>query len=79
MRPRFALRSGNDDRALAMVRAGLGVTVAPRSLGREGIAMVAIDGFGRSRTIGFAFGNHWTDEFGGQHPLLRAFRETRLD
>jgi len=79
VRPRFALRSGNDDRALAMVRAGLGVTVAPRSLGREGIAMVAIDGFGRSRTIGFAFGNHWTDEFGGQHPLLQAFRETRLD
>ena len=78
VRPRFALRSGNDDRALAMVRAGLGVTVAPRSLARDGIAMVAIEGFGLSRTIGFAFGSHWDEQFGMQHPLLRAFRTLQV-
>ncbi len=31
IRPRFSLRSPHDDRVMAMVRAGLGVTVAPRS------------------------------------------------
>jgi DNA-binding transcriptional LysR family regulator len=74
VRPRFALRSSNDDRALAMVRAGLGVTVAPRSLARDGVAMVGIEGFGLSRTVGFLFGPHWDEEFGDDHPLLRAFR-----
>lgn len=74
VRPRFALRSGNDDRALAMVRAGLGVTVAPASLAREGVAMVEIDGFALTRRIGLIFGLHWHDEFGADHPILTAFR-----
>jgi DNA-binding transcriptional LysR family regulator len=29
VRPRFLLRSANDDRCMAMVRAGMGVTTAP--------------------------------------------------
>lgn len=74
VRPRFALRSGNDDRALAMVRAGLGITVAPQSLGRDGIAMVPIEGFDHKRTVGFRFGGQWASEFGPDHRLLRAFR-----
>lgn len=58
VRPRFALRSANDDRVMATVRAGLGVTVAPRSLGGNGIAMVTLEGFARSRTIGLVEGPH---------------------
>lgn len=76
VRPRFALRSSNDDRALAMVRAGLGVTVAPRSLQREGITMVAIEGFRRTRSVGFLFGRHWLPELSAAQNLLQAFRTT---
>lgn len=58
VRPRFVLRSLNDDRAMAMVRAGLGITVAPQSLGGEGLAMVPIAQFGLTRTIGVVPASH---------------------
>ena len=74
VRPRFALRSGNDDRVLAMVAAGLGVTVAPRSLARPGVAMVALAEFERSRVIGLVEGEHWAGQFGADHPLAAAAR-----
>ena len=77
VRPRFALRSANDQRALAMVRAGLGVTVAPRSLGGEGLAMVPLDQFTLNRRVGLAFGAHWAAQFGPAHPVLQALRATR--
>ena len=70
VRPRFALRSGNDDRVMAMVAAGLGVTVAPRSLSREGVAMVELAGFDRSRTMGLVRGAHWDAQFGAEHGLI---------
>lgn len=72
VRPRFSLRSANDDRAMAMVRAGLGVTVAPHSLGRPGIVMVTLAEFNRSRTIGLVYGEHWTAQYGSDHPLSNA-------
>lgn len=75
VRPRFALRSDNDDRVMAMVRAGLGVTVAPRSLGGEGIAMVPIAEFRRSRTIGLIRGAHWSPDADAH--LVEALRSTR--
>ena len=74
VRPRFALRSDNDDRALALVAAGLGVTVAPRSLARAGIAIVPLAEFGRSRTIGLVFGDHWAAQYGADHSLVVAAR-----
>lgn len=76
VRPRFALRSGNDDRIMAMVRAGLGVTVAPQSLGTDGISMVPIAGFNLVRNIGLCFGSHWHSKFGPDHELIRVLRET---
>lgn len=77
VRPRFALRTANDERALAMVRAGLAITVAPRSLGGTGLAMVPLAGFGLSRRIGLAYGPHWPAQFGLDHALVHAFRQTR--
>lgn len=77
VRPRFALRSANDDRVLAMIRAGLGVTVAPRSLGGSGVAMVPIAEFGLRRRLGFLIGSEWSTQQGDSHDLLRSFRETR--
>lgn len=67
VRPLFALRSANDDRVMAMVRAGLGVTVAPRSLGRDGVAMVNIRGFRPVRRIGLVSGAHTAP-----HPAVRS-------
>jgi DNA-binding transcriptional LysR family regulator len=52
VRPRFALRSENEDRCMRMVAAGLGVTVAPRSLAPAGTAVAEIAGYGLKRRLG---------------------------
>jgi DNA-binding transcriptional LysR family regulator len=70
VRPRFLLRSGNDDRVMALIRAGLGVTVAPRSFGGPGLAVVGLSGFDRHRRIGLQFGEHWRRQYGSDHPIL---------
>lgn len=75
VRPRFSLRSANDDRAMAMVSAGLGVTVAPRSLARPGVAMVRLRDFARSRTIGVQFGPDWAGQYGPDHALVETIRQ----
>jgi len=72
VRPRFALRSANDDRVMAMVRAGLGVTVAPRSLGGAGIAMVPLAEFALKRTIALVRGPHWPGVGQGDRQLVEA-------
>lgn len=52
IRPFMAARTVNDDRAVAYVRAGLGITVMPRCFAAAGIAMPALAGFDATRTIG---------------------------
>lgn len=54
VRPRFSFKSHSDDRAMAMVAAGLGLTVAPRSLSRSGIRATGLIDFGISRQVGLA-------------------------
>ena len=54
VRPQFSFKSHNDDRAMAMVAAGLGLTVAPKSLEREGVRAVRLADFDTSRRIGIA-------------------------
>lgn len=51
-RPFFAARVLNDDRALAYVRAGLGITVMPQGFAGSGIAMPRLGGFDLRRRIG---------------------------
>lgn len=58
VRPRFALRSDNDDLCLRMVASGLGITTAPLSLRIEGTASVGIQGYDFIRTIGLL----WSDD-----------------
>ncbi|GGE73296.1 LysR family transcriptional regulator [Sphingomonas prati] len=53
VRPFMAARTTSDDRAVAYVRAGLGMTVMPRCFADDGIAMVALAGFDVRRRIGF--------------------------
>jgi len=52
VRPFFAARTTNDDRAIAFVRAGLGITVMPRCFAQPGISMPALAGFDQRRRIG---------------------------
>ena len=72
-RPRFSLRSANDERVMAMVRSGLGITVAPRSLACDGIAMVPIENFEFTRSLGLLFGPDWQSHYGPDHALMLAF------
>lgn len=73
VRPPFSLRSVNDDRVMAMVRAGLGITVAPESLGGPGISMPRLAGFDHERDVGLLFGADWQAHYGSDHPLPAAF------
>lgn len=52
VRPFMAARTLSDERAMAYVRAGLGITVAPRCQAEPGVAMVRLAGFDQHRTIG---------------------------
>lgn len=52
VRPRFALKSDNDELCLRMVVAGLGITTAPLSMAREGTVPVQIEGYDFERTLG---------------------------
>jgi DNA-binding transcriptional LysR family regulator len=55
VRPSFALKTMNDDKALALVRAGLGVTVMPESFAGNGIVPVRLLDFEFSREVGIAY------------------------
>jgi len=74
VRPPFSLRSANDDRVMAMVRAGLGITVAPESLGGPGIRMPRLAGFDHDRDVGLLFGTDWQAHYGSDHLLPAAFK-----
>jgi DNA-binding transcriptional LysR family regulator len=55
VRPRFSFRSTNDERTVALVKAGLGVTVIPDSYAEPGLALVKLAGFNHTRRIGLLF------------------------
>lgn len=52
VRPHFALRSANEDRCLALVAAGAGVTTGPVSLAGPGTVAVPLQGYDYRRRIG---------------------------
>ncbi|MDE1918677.1 MAG: LysR family transcriptional regulator [Sphingomonadales bacterium] len=62
VRPRFALRSDNDERCLAMVAAGLGITTAPRSLARGDVVALPVDGYDFRRAIGLVHDPAWPEQ-----------------
>ena len=59
IRPPFALRSDNDERCLALVAAGAGVTTAPVSLIVPGIVGLALEGYDFVRTLGLVGEQGW--------------------
>jgi DNA-binding transcriptional LysR family regulator len=58
VRPFFAARTTSEDRALAYVRSGLGVTVMPDCFVEEGIVRPHLPDFGFSRAIGLVYAPH---------------------
>lgn len=61
VRPFFAARSRNDDRVLAYVASGLGVTVMPNCFTAPGVVRVPLAGFNHSRILGVATSKHAPD------------------
>ena len=55
VRPAFSYRGVNDDRVMAMVRAGLGITVMPDSYREAGLARVKLEGFTPRRIVGLCY------------------------
>lgn len=51
VRPFMASRTNDDERAMALVAAGLAITLAPVCYAREGVALVPLEGFERERRI----------------------------
>ena len=52
VRPRIAYRTDQDERALALVRSGLGIAVVPEHYGARGVLKLAFAGRHFSRTVG---------------------------
>ncbi len=61
VRPRFALRSESDERCMAMVAAGLGITTAPRSLAVPGVVALDVAGYDFERSVGLLHDPGWAD------------------
>ena len=52
VRPRFAFRSDSDEKCMAMVAAGLGITTAPESLAIAGTVAIDVAGYAFRRLVG---------------------------
>lgn len=74
IRPFFALRTTNDDRALEMVAAGLGATVIPESHRHPGVASPALLGFGATRTLALIWGDDTAAIREAAVPVVEALR-----
>ncbi|MGE0531169.1 MAG: LysR family transcriptional regulator [Hyphomonadaceae bacterium] len=72
VRPSFSLRTLSDDRAMSMVAAGLGVTVAPASFEAPGLASVNLAGLNLSRDVGLVFSDRMRDRGGAFVEAARA-------
>ena len=62
VRPRFALRSDSDERCMAMVAAGLGITTAPLSLVVAGTVPIEVAGYAFRRTVGLLCDGAFADD-----------------
>lgn len=72
VRPRFSFRTTNDDKALALVRAGLGVTVMPDSYRDRDVSRPRLSGFDLTRTIGLVSVDE--PDAGAAKPLVDVIR-----
>jgi DNA-binding transcriptional LysR family regulator len=74
VRPFFAFRGTNDEQVLALVHAGLGITVMPASYTMKGVARPLLTGFDITRQMGLLFAGHAEHLQHAASPLLEAIR-----
>jgi DNA-binding transcriptional LysR family regulator len=74
VRPFFAFRGTNDEQVLALVQAGLGVTVMPASYAMKGVIRPLLAGFNLKRRIGFLYAGHADHLQQAASPMLEAIR-----
>ncbi len=75
VRPFFAYRSTNDDQVLALVQAGLGITVMPASYSLKGVVRPQLEGFNLKRRIGFLYAEHVDRAQHAASPMMQALRD----
>ncbi|OJY71066.1 MAG: LysR family transcriptional regulator [Sphingobium sp. 66-54] len=84
VRPFFAMRSTNDERVLAMVAAGLGLTLMPESYrncaaaGEGAIGWPRLAGFDLTRRIGFLFADHSEPAQIAEMPIVGQLRRALM-
>jgi len=78
VRPFFAFRGSNDEQVLALVQAGLGVTVMPACYELAGVVRPALRGFAYRRRIGLLHAAHTDEARAAPSPLLTAIRARYL-
>jgi DNA-binding transcriptional LysR family regulator len=74
VRPFFAFRGTNDEQVLALVQAGLGITVMPASYSMKGVVRPRLAGFNLQRQIGFLHAGHADHRQHAASPMLEAIR-----
>ncbi|HYZ48118.1 MAG TPA: LysR family transcriptional regulator, partial [Sphingomonas sp.] len=74
VRPFFALRTFDDGRALALVQAGLGITVMPESFNAPDVVRPKLAGFDERRTIGLCYAAGLDEQRRAASPVLAALR-----
>jgi len=76
VRPFFAARTTSEDRALALVRRGLGVTVMPDCFRHPGVVRPALADFAFTRTIGLVPAAHADPAAIARSDVVQALRQT---
>lgn len=72
VRPFFTAKTTDDNRALALVRAGFGVTVIPDGFIAQGVARPRLAGFDLVRNLGVLYGDRRDER--ADHPAIEAVR-----
>lgn len=76
VRPFFVARTMSDDRALALVAAGMGVTVMPDGFVADGVARPRLAGFDLKRDIGIMYATHYDKPRGLEGPVMTILKNT---
>lgn len=74
VRPFFAARTTNDDRALALVAAGMGITVMPDGFLADGVTRPKLAGFSLRREIGVIYASHFRISAGEERAAILALK-----
>jgi DNA-binding transcriptional LysR family regulator len=74
VRPFFAYRGTNDEQVLALVQAGLGITVMPASYALQGVVRPLLAGFNLKRQVGLLYAAHADHWQHNSSPILDSIR-----